>query len=301
MKKYISCIIVVILVLAVAPDVTGQSVNERDIAGVVGLRIAPGAAQAGAAEAFSAVPNDIFALYYNPAGAIEAGRYSAGIMHHEWIEDIRSEYVAGLWRPDKVAVGVSLLYNSVGDIERRDQPTTEPISYFDAQDFAAGLSGSFYIGPDFSVGATLKLIYQKIDIESGTAIGFDLGGYYRFIENLEVGLAVANLGSKMKIENYEADLPTVIRAGGAYTWKTLRAGLAIVTPTDDETHFHIGAENTISDILTLRAGYATGYDIKDLAFGFGVRHDFVSVDYAYTPIEADLGDSHRFSLTFSWR
>lgn len=279
----------------------GQSVNERDLAGVVGLRIAPGAAQAGAAEAFSSVANDIFALYYNPAGAIEAGEYSAGIMHHEWVDDIRSEYVAGLWRPDKVAIGVSLLYNSVGDIERRDKPSDEPISLFDAQDLAAGLTGSFFIGPDFSLGATLKLIYQKIDIESGTAWGFDMGGYYKFIENLEVGLSVANLGSKMTIDEYEADLPTVVRAGGAYTWRTLRMGLSIVTPTDDETHFHLGAENTIADILTLRAGYATGYDIRDLAIGFGVRHEFVSVDYAYTPIEADLGDSHRFSLTFSWR
>jgi len=292
-------LLVVLLLPALA---SAQTVAERDISGVAGLKIAPGAAQAGAAGAFGSVASDAFSLYYNPAGSVRAGRYSAGFMHHEWISDVRSEYAAFVWRPGRVAVGISLLYNSVGDMERRDDvPTSEPLSIFDAQDLVAGLTTGFYISEEFSIGLTAKIIYERIDVSSGSAVAIDVGGYYVFLPNVHVGMAASNLGSKMKLESQEDDLPTVVRAGGSYTYRTFSLGLDLVTPTDDQPHLHVGAESVISDILTLRAGYASGYDIRDFAFGFGIKHRFASIDYAYTPISSDLGDSHRFSLTLTWR
>ena len=295
--------VVTLLVLILAPvNASCQTVAERDISGVAGLKISPGAAQAGAAGAFGSVASDVFSLHYNPAGSVNAGRYAVGFMHHEWIADVRSEYVAFVWNPDKVAIGVSLLYNSIGDIERRgDIPTQEPLSIFDAQDLAAGLTAGFHISPEFSLGLTAKIIYERIDVSSGSAVALDIGGHYEFLPNVHVGMAASNLGSKMKLKSQEDDLPSVVRAGGSYEYRTFRCGVDLVTPTDDQPHFHVGAENVISDILTLRAGYASGYDIRDFAFGFGVRHKFASIDYAYTPIGSDLGDSHRFSLTLTWR
>jgi hypothetical protein len=277
------------------------TVDERQISGVAGQKIGPGAAQAGTAQAFGSVTTDVFSLYYNPAGSVFAGEYAAGFMHHEWIDDIRSEYFGFIWRPEKVSFGVSLLYNSVGDIERREIASTEPISLFDAQDFSAAITTGFFISPELSFGLTGKVIYQKIDVSSGTAIAVDAGAYYKFMPEIEIGMSVSNLGSKMKLEDQEDDLPSVARAGGTYTYRTLKFGINAVTPADDKVHFHFGAENVFNDILAVRAGYASGYDVRDLAFGFGIRHDFASLDYAYTPIDSDLGDSHRFSLTVSWR
>jgi hypothetical protein len=295
--------VVALLVLILAPVYAScQTVEEREISGVAGLKIAPGAAQAGAAGAFGSVAADAFSLHYNPAGSVYAGRYALGLMHHEWIADVRSEYAAFVWKPDKVAFGVSLLYNSVGDIERRgDIPTPEPLSIFDAQDMVAALTAGFDISPDFSIGVTGKLIYERIDVSSGTAFAVDVGGHYQFLPNVHAGMAVSNLGSKMRLRSQEDDLPSTVRAGGSYEYRTFRFGMDVVTPTDDQPHFHVGAENVISDILTLRAGYASGYDIRDFAFGFGVRHKSASIDYAFTPIDSNLGDSHRFSLTLSWR
>ncbi len=289
------------LVILSAAGLSAQTFQDSDISGVAGLKIAPGAAHAGSAEAFGSVATDLFSLYYNPAGAVFAGKYSAGFMHHEWIEGVRSEFVGFIWRPDKVAVGASLLYNSAGELERREIATSEPLSLFDAQDFAAALTASFTVSPELAFGATAKVIYERIDISSGTAFAVDLGGYYEFMPNIHIGMSVSNLGSKMKLEDQEDDLPTTVRAGGSYTYRTFRVGLNMVTPTDDNVHVHFGAESTVSEILTLRAGYASGYDIRDIAFGLGVKHRFASFDYAYTPIKSDLSDSHRFSLTISWR
>ncbi len=297
-----SVVLSLMLVLALSPaSLLAQILADRDISGVAGLRISPGAAQAGAAGAFGAVTSDAFSLYYNPAGSVNAGRYAAGFMHHQWVDDVKSEYLALIWRPDKVAFGASLMLNSVGGIERRNEPSTDPLSFFDAQDISAGLTTGFFISPEFSLGATAKIVYERIDVYSGTAVAVDFGGYYQFVQSLSVGMTVSNLGSKMKLKDQEDNLPSVVAAGGAYSYKTLRVGLNLVTPMDDKLHVHIGAENVISDILTLRAGYASGYDIRDIAFGFGIRHKLASIDYAYTPIDLDLGDSHRFSLTLSWR
>ncbi len=296
------CLILPLLALFAVPSLLlAQTIAERDISGVAGLKISPGAAHAGAAGAFGSVASDVFSLYYNPAGSVNAGRYAVGFMHHEWIDEVRSEYLAFVWMPDKVAIGASVLYNTVGDIERREGPSSEPLSLFDAQDLIASLTAGFYIAPEFSVGLTGKVIYERIDVSSATAFALDMGGYYKFLSNVHVGIAVSNLGSKMKFESQEDDLPTIFRVGGSYAYRTLSVGMNLVTPTDDNPHLHIGARNVISEVLTLRAGYASGYDVRDIAFGFGVRHDFASIDYAYMPIGSDLGDSHRFSLTLSWR
>ena len=300
-SRYYLAVLMICSICVVPTVVSSQTVIERNISGVAGLKISPGAAQAGTAEAFGVVTSDVYSLYYNPAGSIHAGKYAVGLMHNKWFTDVRSEYLGFIWSPDKVAIGASLQYNSVGDIERRETATTEPISLFDAQDIVAGLTAGFFISPELSLGMTAKIIYEKIDVSSGTAYAVDFGGYYEFLPQVHVGIAVANLGSTIKLENQEDDLPTIVRAGGSYSYRTLSVGMSLITPADDKAHFHIGAENTISETLVLRAGYATGYDVKDVAFGFGIIHRFVSIDYAYTPIKSDLGDSHRFSLTFSWR
>jgi hypothetical protein len=290
-----------ICILGLLGSSSGQTYEDRNISGVAGLKISPGAAAAGSAEAFGSVTRDVYSLYYNPAGTVHAGKYAAGFMHHEWIDNVRSEYIAFSWKPDKVALGASILYNSVGDIERRTQATSEPLAYFDAQDIVAAISGGFFIAPELSIGLTAKVIYEKIDVNSSTAYALDAGGYYEFLPSIHVGFSVANVGSKIKLKEQQDELPVLVRAGGAFSYRTFRVGINMVTPSDDKTHFHVGAENVIAEMLTLRAGYASGYDTRDLALGFGLQHRFASIDYAYTPIGSDLGDSHRFSVTLSWR
>lgn len=286
----------------VATEASAQTFSDPGSSGVAGLLIEPGAAETGTAGAFGAVASDVFALYYNPAGTVHAGTYSVGLMHNVWINDIRSEYLGFVYRPDKVAIGLSVLYNSIGDIERRSEtPTEEPLSLFDAQDLVAGLTAGAVLSPDLSLGVTAKMIYEKIDVYSGSAYAIDLGGYYTFVPGVVFGFSVANLGSKMKLRNQEDDLPTLVRGGGTYSYRTFKFGASLVTPTDDKTHLHVGVDDVISDILTVRAGYASGYDVRNFAFGFGIKHKFASIDYSYTPIKSDLGDSHRFSLTLSWR
>jgi hypothetical protein len=48
--------------------------------------------------------------------------------------------------------------------------------------------------------------------------------------------------------------------------------------------------------LFLRAGYQTGHDEKNFAFGMGVEYRKFRLDYAFVPYQSDLGNAHRFGI-----
>jgi hypothetical protein len=63
---------------------------------------------------------------------------------------------------------------------------------------------------------------------------------------------------------------------------------------------HFGGEYSYRRMFALRAGYKAGYDSQGATFGFGVVYHEIGVDYAFLPVSNDLGDSHRFALSFSF-
>jgi hypothetical protein len=50
-------------------------------------------------------------------------------------------------------------------------------------------------------------------------------------------------------------------------------------------------------MLMLRFGYKSGYDVQGATMGAGIAWKSLRFDYAYMPIDYELGDAHRFSLT----
>jgi hypothetical protein len=62
---------------------------------------------------------------------------------------------------------------------------------------------------------------------------------------------------------------------------------------------YFGGEYLIKEVLYLRAGYQTGYDNRGLSAGAGFVYKEFRIDYAFVPYQSDLGNSHRFSLTYS--
>ena len=62
--------------------------------------------------------------------------------------------------------------------------------YFDAGDFALELSYARYFTDRFSVGLTVKYIYQKIWNESASGVAFDIGTQYRLdFQNLTIAMS----------------------------------------------------------------------------------------------------------------
>jgi hypothetical protein len=49
----------------------------------------------------------------------------------------------------------------------------------------------------------------------------------------------------------------------------------------------------------VRFGYKNGYDVQGVTMGLGVGWKSLRFDYAYLPIDYELGDAHRFSLSLT--
>jgi len=168
----------------------------------------------------------------------------------------------------------------------------------------------------------------------GSSVAVDLGLlYHTSVPGLRVGVALRNVGPKISyIDVAQADpLPTHFTVGAS--WKVLdteyndvvlvldlykplvrREGSrleALLSAWTDEglreeleqVDLHLGVEYTYSSFLALRAGYSYDKDgeLKTPTFGFGLKYNWIQMDYAYLPARnTALEDNQRFSVTLRW-
>lgn len=273
--------------------------KEVDIAGFSTLLVSPSARHAAMGDASGATATDLLALYSNPAGITGTPYLDVGAAHVSWIANYRSEFVGIVYHPSNFAIGSSIYYGTVGNIERRSGPSDQPEGYFDLNDIIAAVSVAYQAGEFLTLGITPKLVYQKIDIYSAAGIAFDFGMQYRLMPDLLVGASFANLGTKLKFENEEYDLPRLFRAGATYFIRNFQISGEVFYPTDDDAHFHIGGQYNVNNMFYLRSGFQSGYDDKSVSFGLGFEEKGFNINYAFVPFKSDLGDTHRISLTYS--
>ena len=65
-------------------------------------------------------------------------------------------------------------------------------------------------------------------------------------------------------------------------------------------HANLGAEFTYKDLLSVRAGYQSGFDDRFLTTGIGLKYKAFALDYAFVPYRYSLGSSNTFTLGASF-
>lgn len=288
---------IMLMILSVAPG-RGQ-VGET---GLAFLKLGVGGRSLGMGEAYSAVASDPSAMYYNPASLAINENSAVLLMHKEWIQDTRTEYIAAKAAMSNLFLGVSVNATSVNNIDIREVPGPSQ-GTFDAHSAAIGLTGAYRLDSSLSIGATGKYLYEKILVNEASGFGADLGATYLTPWNLRLALAVSNLGSMNTLDNEETKFPTIIRAGGAYVGRveaiegTVTISSDVVTVTAEHlTHLNLGGEINYRETLSIRIGYQSGYDAKSFSTGVGFRYSQFQLDYAFVPTKYDLGSTHTFSL-----
>lgn len=293
-----------VLCLALPSGTRGEPHAEAGSAGLAFLKVGVGARAVGMSEAYTAAADDAFALYWNPAGIAGVDGVDLGLMHAEWFQDVRLEYLGVVIGRTRDAFGLSFAFNTTGEIERRDGPSAEPLGTFDAHDLAWGFSYARRIGERWRVGGSLKALYEKIHLDDGWGWAVDAGVLYRTpIGGLTAGGSLRNLGPKMSLRDESFELPSVITLGLSYRPDRLQfesggllLGVDVSKPVDNRLRIHLGGEWHVQDRIAVRTGYGMGYDERGLAAGLGLRQGRWSVDYAWVPYSSDLGDTHRISL-----
>jgi hypothetical protein len=267
------------------------------------LKLGVGARSAAMGEAYTAVSSDHSSLHYNPASLRFAKNNEVMLMHKHWIAETSTEYLGATVVGENFSYGFSALTTSVADIEVRTKPGPSE-GMFSARNFAMGLTASYSIDRRIAVGITGKMLYEKIFIDEASGYGFDFGSYYHFSDDMSFGVSILNLGAMTPLRNESSPLPTTLRLGVLYQNTPLEHILltgavdVVQTLADQNTHFHIGAAGVYDNILTLRAGYKTGYEFSSLSAGFGVMYGMTTFDYAFVPFTGGFNSTHTFSLSF---
>jgi hypothetical protein len=263
-------------------------------------------------DAMSSLVEGAAAAYYNPAGLLPSSGESIGtqlmFMHKEWIQDSRTEFLgAAMPVGEGHAFGVSVISTTVSDIEVRTRPGPVEAT-FTARDVALGISYAQAVGADVRLGLTAKFLYEKILVDEASGFAADFGAQVRTpVKHLIAGIVLANIGGMSKLQNEKTALPAMLRVGPAYSigladdeyTVNLAADYLHVFP-EKHGYLNAGTEFLFGRILAARVGYQFGSEARGLSAGLGVSYGIIGLDYAYSRLAEDLGNSHTLSLAVTF-
>lgn len=294
MIKYALCLPVVLLLLAGASTTAAGT-------GMVDLLNLTGARQTALGETAPMFDPDPFSLEYNPMAIIGMERGMIGFSHNEFIQDRATNTLAAIFPAKGLDFGVMMRLSTLGEIEVREGPTSEPDYVAEAYDFSGKAFAALRIIPRLRASVSVGWLMEKIDIDRASTLALGLGAAYYTDFNLAAHASLSNIGGKVKFIEQEDDPPTIARAGLAYRWQDLSVNADYVNVKSGDSHLHFGGEYLLEELLFLRTGYQTGYDSRSFSAGAGFLYEGFRVDYAFVPYESDLGNSHRFTLTYAFR
>jgi hypothetical protein len=286
------------------------------------LKLGAGARAGAMADAFTAVADDAFGSYYNPAGLVRLERPQLGGAHSALFQGVSYQTLSFAvpfgradgreaieTRSNRHALGLSIYYLGVGDIERRSGDSTLPTGTFNAADSAYSLTYAYLATDQLSVGVNGKYIHQSIDSYSGSAMAADLGALYRVNPHADRLITLAgsirNIGNRIGYVSSQTDpLPlTVVAAGSVVAAKGLTVDVDLGKARDSSFYGAFGLEGrrSLSEAIggALRFGYTSSRrdngGLSGIAAGGGLAFNKANFDFAWIPFGA-LGDAFRFSL-----
>lgn len=286
--------------------------------GALFLNYSPSARASSMANSYSSITDDVFSIYYNPAGLVNLEKFELGASYTKSFEDLSNQYLSFAY-PYKIGKVLGFSYHSFsdGDIQGYDAMGS-PTSLIKTVNKALTFSYSKAFTKDeieraiLNGGISLKYIFQTLDNVSAQSFGLDIGVIYNIrpykywikeipAQEFRVGAVIRNLGPGLKFDKESSSLPLSLNFGGAwisYPWSKhkLIVSLENKISLDDEYKILFGIEYLLFQLLSVRFGYETSKKIgSSFSFGFGFKLSFVDFDYSIGNY-GDLGNMHKMNI-----
>ncbi len=292
-----------LFIFAVLPVFSSDEVYRDAGAGAFSfLKIDPGA-RAAALGGTGVINSESLAGFTNPAllASLETGAIAIG--HNQWLGDASQNYIEWDFPAGPVNCALAGRFLHVGNLEMRNEATSEPLDTFSAWDISFHAAGAVRLGM-FDLGAGIKILREKVWLESSSGVAFDAGLVIHPMTNLDIAAAVQHIGPSVTMVDNEFRLPSTWRAGAKYTFG-LPIGLLALSgeirkPLDNSFSAGSGLEYTPKRWLSLRFGMRFLDDSRDLTAGMGLSAGGWILDYAFVPVNYAMGTVHRFSLQRSF-
>ncbi len=267
--RYITLVFAVCLLLVLSSAGRCSEFSKVGTAGAQFLKIGMGARYIGLGEASTAVVNDAYSMFWNPAGMAMMEESEFAFTNVNWIQDVQLNFVS-FAKPIGFGgtFGLSMTVLDVGAME--ETTVWEPNgtgNTFDASSFALAAGYARSLTDRFALGLNIKYVSERISEVSSNGFAFDFGTQYQTgYRNLRMGVNISNLGPGLKF------------AGSDLNIKYRRD--ATENPDDP-----VDADNTNYD--PVNASISTeSYDLP-LTFRVGVSYDFVRSENSVMTISAE--------------
>ncbi|NOY89081.1 MAG: PorV/PorQ family protein [FCB group bacterium] len=306
--------VLICLIIIVSPAKI-QAQAKVGTTGTQFLELGVSARAMGMAEAFTAVANDVTAIYYNPAGLVYMYGREVALTYINMPAGINYAF-GGIGFPLESIGGVLGIgfygLNSGDMIERTyemgEYEGTGRIFYW--RDAALSVSYGRYLTDRFSFGFTIKYIGEFTHDYSASGWAADVGtNYDTGFRGFKIGMLISNFGPDMKFITNSYPLPINFKFGSSIN--VIQSDNHVLTlsaegthPSDNLEKYNTGLEYVYKDRFSLRLGERINYDIGGLTAGAGLSVPFgqeseLRFDYAYQDFGV-LTQVHRFSMSISF-
>jgi len=346
MKKIYSISIAALLLVVFATGIVTAQTRKAGINSAAFLKVGVGARQIGMGSAVTSLNGDVTNVFWNPAGvAMKDDKAQVSFTYNSWIGGLTQNALAAGYKLEGIGtIGIGVMTfgmsgipadrdvypgNAILQALQIDQSTSDTYDYMD---LLAQVTYSTYVMDRLALGASVKLIHEKIDDMNASAIGFDLGSVYNIgLLDWNIGARINNLGSDIKFYDYPSPIPLTFSMGTSMT--PIRVGANAITfaidavkPQDGQQYYYTGMEYNYNNMIFLRGGWKLNYSYLGMAgdgidpgtslrqgvqtslekgsLGAGVRvpmSDYMlSLDYSYT-VFTTFSDVHRITLHVSMK
>jgi hypothetical protein len=275
------------------------------------LELGVSARAMGMGEAFTAVTDDISAVYYNPASLTALIGREAMFTYIDMPADVQYGFAAFGLPLESVGgvVGFAASGLTTGDIVEQTYEQLGPEGtgrQFSANDFMFSVGYGRYLTDRFSIGFNVRYIGEFFHEYSASGWSADVGTLYDTgFRGFKIAMVITNFGPDLSMARDDYPLPINFKFGGMINLVDASSHLVRFAaegshPADNLEEYNVGMEYIFQERFVLRGGGRLNYDVDGLTFGGGLKLPFgdvgeLRVDYAYQDFGI-LTQVHRFTM-----